>query len=250
MEDAAEIALPATRRRTKAAEKVAEEIVNQIIDRSLPDGTRLPPEKEMLVLLDVGRSTLREALRLLETRGVVTIRSGRNGGPIVRRPQTTDLSEALTLLLQFEGSSLADVLYAREALEPVVAFAAAQHITAEQVDVLRETVDRISTTSDPTTFVRENQRFHATLAEAADNSVLQMFSDTLKSITDGSRIGVQYTARYRRSVTDAHLAIVEALERGDGEAAAATMRTHLADSAAHWRSRHANLHNIGVRWVH
>lgn len=250
MEDGAEIALPATRRRTKAAEVVAEEIVNEIIDKALPDGTRLPPEKEMLVLLDVGRSTLREALRLLETRGVITIRSGRNGGPVVRKPRTTDLSEALTLLLQFEGSSLADVLYAREALEPVIALAAAEHITAEQVEILRATVDRIARTSDPATFVRENQRFHSTLAEAAHNPVLHMFSDTLKSITDGSRIGVQYTARYRRAVRDDHLAIIEALERGDGESAAAAMRAHLAASAAHWRSRSANLHDVEVRWIH
>ena len=245
-----ELARPSRRRRPKASEVVAEEIVNQIVDGDLPEGTRLPSEKEMLELFDVGRSTLRETLRILETRGVITIRSGRNGGPVVRRPRTTDLSEALTLLLQFDRATLVDVLFAREALEPVIAYAASSRITADEIEILREIVKNTGARSDEATFVRENQRFHSTLAEATRNPILQMVSDTLKSITDGGRIGVQYTPEYREAVIAAHLAIVDAVEAGDAELASRSMRTHLVDSERHWSSHHANLHSLAVRWIH
>lgn len=250
MEPPATLVHSNSRRRPKTSELLAGEIVNQIISNGYEDGTRLPSEREMLEIFDVGRSTLREALRLLEARGVITMRAGRNGGPIVRHPASTDLSEALTLLLQFEGSSVADVLAAREALEPAVTHVAAAKITPEQLQVLRETVELIAENGDAATFVRENQRFHSTLAEAADNPVLRTFSDTLKAITDGSRAGVKYTQRYRKSVVDAHLAIIEALERGDGETAAACMHDHLADSARHWRSKRSDLHMMEVRWAY
>jgi DNA-binding FadR family transcriptional regulator len=61
----------------KASVWLARDLVNFIVDGKLKEGTRLPPEAEMQNIFDVGRNTLRKALRLLETRGVITIRTGR-----------------------------------------------------------------------------------------------------------------------------------------------------------------------------
>ena len=63
-------------------ENLARDLATYIIDRRLPEGTRLPPEREMRESLRVGKGTLREALRLLQTRGVITMRAGRGGGPV------------------------------------------------------------------------------------------------------------------------------------------------------------------------
>src|SRR6202044_2703439 len=85
--------LVASRRRNlKQSELIAQYLASYIVDSDLPPGTTLPPEREMVQSLAIGRTTLREALRLLETRGVITIRSGRHGGPVVRRPDPRDLS--------------------------------------------------------------------------------------------------------------------------------------------------------------
>src|SRR3954463_16835351 len=75
-----------TRRSPKACEVIARDLANYIVDNNLPEGAKLPVEKDMLETLGVGRTTLREALRLLETRGVLVIRAGPKGGPVVRHP--------------------------------------------------------------------------------------------------------------------------------------------------------------------
>lgn len=199
----------------------------------------------------VGRTTLREALRLLETRGVITIRSGPRGGPVVRRPQPSDFSEALTLILQFEGASLKDVIEAREALEPTVARLAAERITKAQLAVLQESVDAIlADLDDHEAFQRENERFHTTVAQAAGSVVLQVFNETLKSIADGGVVGVRYTPKRREAVAQAHQRIVDALAAHDADASASTMQIHLDEANGYWQRKYPDLVARPLRWVH
>ena len=80
----------AARKPAKAAEQLADEILDYIVDHALAPGTRLAPERQMLVDTGRARGTLREALRLLESRGVVEVRQGAAGGPFVRKPQPAD----------------------------------------------------------------------------------------------------------------------------------------------------------------
>src|SRR5262245_10166373 len=103
----------APRRAPKTSVLLAVDLVNHIVAEDYPEGTILAHEKEMADQLGVGRATVREALRLLESRGVVRIRSGPNGGPVVRRPRPADYAGALELALQFEHATVADVVRAR-----------------------------------------------------------------------------------------------------------------------------------------
>ena len=109
------------KRQRKRSEVIARELSQYIVDSGLTPGTMLPREREMLEQLGVGRTTLREALRILEIRGLLTIRSGPGGGPVVRTPQPSDLTEALTLILQFQRATMLEVLDARIWLEPIAA---------------------------------------------------------------------------------------------------------------------------------
>ena len=81
-------------RSPKTSERVARDLVTHIIDNNLAEGTKLPNEKQLAEVFQVGRTTLREALRLLETHGVIIIRPGPGGGPVVRRPQRTTCGKA------------------------------------------------------------------------------------------------------------------------------------------------------------
>src|SRR4051794_35691803 len=83
-------------RSPKTSERVARELVDHIVDNDLQEGTMLPNEKQLVEIFEVGRTTVREALRLLETRGAITIRPGPRGGPVVRRPRPDDLREGLS----------------------------------------------------------------------------------------------------------------------------------------------------------
>jgi DNA-binding FadR family transcriptional regulator len=230
------------RRGLKTSELVARDFVMHIITARLEPGARLPTESEMVETLQVGRTTLREALRLLETRGVITIRSGPRGGPVVRRPRASDLGEALMLILRFEGASLANVLDARAVLETMVARLAARRITKRQLEVLDETVKAIlGHIDDHNRFLAENQRFHTTIAEAAGNVVLRVFAETVKVIGDGAVFGIEYTSQRRRAVAEAHARIIEALRAGNEDAAEQAMKEHLEEAGKYWHRRYGDL---------
>jgi len=210
----------------------------------------LPVEKDMLETLGVGRTTLREALRLLESRGVLTIRAGPNGGPVVRRPRPADFSDALSLILQFEGASLADVWEARIGLEPTIAELAATRITDEQLAELDDSVAAILANTDQhDLFLNENQRFHETIARAAGSRVLNVMMETIRSIADGAVLGVQYSDRRRKAVAEAHDRISVALRKRDAPAAAAAMRQHVTEAGNYWEQKYPELYGRPVRWL-
>jgi DNA-binding FadR family transcriptional regulator len=237
-------------RAPKTSELIARELAAYIVDNDLPAGTRLPNERDMVASLGVGRNTLREALRNLETRGVIRIRAGRQGGPVVRRPRTEDLSDGLSLILQFEKASLSDVLDARAAIEPTTARLAAQRVTADELATLRSTIaTMLKHADDQSVFAKENQLFHLTIAEASGSSVLRIFVGSLSSIADGVRAGITYTDRRRRAVAAAHMRILEAMEAKDPEAAAAAMREHLTEAGEFWKAKYAHLYSAPVRWL-
>lgn len=246
-----EVLLRSSRRRNlKTSERIARDIANYIIDADLPEGARLPREKEMLEMMGVGRMTLREALRLLETQGVIDIRSGAQGGPVVRRPQAEDLAGNLTLVLQFHHASLADVMLARQALEPLIARLAAEHATGEQLGQLQDTIDLMRRHADSQdVFLRENERFHQLVAEASGSVSLRVFSATLKSIASGAEFGIEYQPEHREAVAKAHSRILSALRNGRAVAAERAMQDHLGEAAAYWQRRYPELWTRPVRWI-
>lgn len=241
---------PGSDRRLKASEVLARRLVDFIHERRMKPGDRLPAERDMIAQMEVARSTVREALRLLETRGVITIKPGPQGGPVVRIPRPTDLTEPLTLLLQFQGSSLLDVLEARLMFEPALARMAASRISDEEVDILRVSVDEMLRHPDRhNVFIEANRVFHSTITAAARNGPLLIFMDTLKNIADGSFAGIRATPERRNEVARAHLRIVEALQARLPEAAEEAMAAHLKDSAEYWRNAYAPLIYEPMKWL-
>jgi DNA-binding FadR family transcriptional regulator len=236
----------------KQSEIVAREITSQIVADSLPEGTRLPNEREMLETYKVGRSTLREALRLLESRGVLTIRSGRDGGPIVRRPRASDLGQALTLLMQFEGVPFTEVFAARQALEPRLARMAAENMDDETLSAMAQSNDRMAADlDDRQRFREENFRFHELVASVAHSPVLELFSAALESVADGLAFGVvagEFTHAHRAVVLQAHQNLVKAFKDRDPEAAEEAMRVHLEDAKANWMEAYRNLQLSSLPW--
>jgi GntR family transcriptional regulator, transcriptional repressor for pyruvate dehydrogenase complex len=238
-------------RMPKTSELIARELVNYIVSGDLAEGQRLPAEHEMVAQMGVSRATVREAMRLLETRGAIVVRPGRNGGPVVRRPRAEDLSEALTLLLQFEGATMLDIIQARLSFEPMIARYAASRIKADEVEVLAGTVETMrADLDDHDTFLAENHTFHALIAQVSGNPVLRIFTETLKSLADGGIVGIRATAERRGDVAGAHERIVEALRAGDPDAAEQAMHDHLDEANEYWLREYGPLVSQPVRWVH
>ncbi len=120
---------PDARRRLSApriAEIVADELRRQIIDGELADGDLLPRQEVLVEQFNVSLISLREALRILETEGLVSVRRGNRGGAIVHAPAKTSAAYMLGLLLQSESVEVADLGMALQELEPACAALAAQ----------------------------------------------------------------------------------------------------------------------------
>src|SRR5512146_2271080 len=125
-----------TRRTLKTSEVVALEIVRDIVSQDLKPGDRLPLESEMLVQYRVSRSSLREALRLLEVQGLIAIRPGPGAGTVVGRVLPGNLARTLTLHLHMLGANYDELLEAWVESEPLLARLAARNPYRKQVRAL------------------------------------------------------------------------------------------------------------------
>jgi len=243
------LTLGASRRVRKTSELVAEDLVQYIIREELAEGTKLQPEAEMADSLGIGRTTLREALRLLESRGLLTIRAGPGGGPIVRYPTPANLGEGLALNLQFESVTGSDLINARIALEGAVAQAAARVATTDDIAQLRRAHEDVFEVLDnESDFLELNRRFHEALTQCSGNGVLEMYVDALLTIGDGHALGATYDKSARLGVHAAHTRILNAVESRDPEAAEAAMRQHLREAENYWKHNSPQLLSQAISW--
>jgi DNA-binding FadR family transcriptional regulator len=239
-----------TRRPMKRSEMIAQDLVAYIVESRLPPGARLPHEKEMIEQLGVGRTSLREALRILETRGVVTMKSGPGGGPVVRHPQPTDLTESFKLILQFQRGTLAEVLDARAWLEPITARMAAENITRNEIARLQEINAEIEADVETEEkIIDANRRFHSMIASSTANLVIQVYTETLLAIADEGISDIHHSRDFRRNIVRGHRNVIEALEAKDPDRAEAAMRQHIIEGKEGRLSENQALMTRGLRWV-
>jgi DNA-binding FadR family transcriptional regulator len=240
----------ANRRTLKRSEVLAHDLAHYIVDSNLPAGAMLPREREMVEQLGVGRTTLREALRILETRGVLTIRSGPGGGPVVRHPQPSDLTEALTLILQFQRATLTEVMDARIWLEPMCASMAASHVTSGEIQRLKAINDEIrETVVSEDRIIDANQRFHRLIAGTTGNLVVQVFCETLRAVSDSGITEIRHSREFKKATVAGHDAIIAALEGHDPEAAEAAMREHVLEGKRRRVKENPDLMTRSLRWI-
>ena len=129
-------------RSEKVAEKVAKLIIADIIENDLQPGMVLPSEALMLEQYEVGRASLREAIRLLEVYGVLRIKAGPRGGPVIRQLRVQDFGRSASLHFQLRGGTINDLLEGRLVLEPMMARMAAERIEPEGAESLRAVIEK------------------------------------------------------------------------------------------------------------
>jgi GntR family transcriptional regulator, transcriptional repressor for pyruvate dehydrogenase complex len=233
----------------KASVTVAGRIVRDISRAGLAAGDRLPAEREMLAEYGVGRGTLREALRFLELQGVITLRRGAGGGPVVRAPDAHGVQTALALLLQFQDAPYSTVTEVRSVVEPLLARWAAERADDAGLARIGASVEAMEASlSDTRAFLRANEAFHDGIAHASGNPVLGALVDAIGGLLDGTVQGVEYPERRRRDVLAAHRRIQDALLRRDGTAAEEAMRDHIAEYEAYLRRRYPDALRRSIVW--
>ena len=233
----------------KTAALLAQRIIEEITEQDLEPGLMLPPEREMLEQYGVARGTLREALRFLEMQGVLTIKPGPGGGPVINAPDARPLASVIALLLQRADAPFRTILEARELLEPAMASMAADRRDTEEIARIAMTItDMEAHLDDPRAFLNDNHQFHAALGRASGNQLFDFLLSSLSWITDGTILGVDYPEKTRRAVLRAHERIYERIEAQDSVGAAEEMREHIMEFRQYLDRFFPHVVNQRLRW--
>lgn len=204
----------------KASDYVVNAIRSEILGGNLAVGTRLQSETELADRFGLGRVTVREALRLLERDGLVTIRRGPSGGIFVSHPNISQVSEALALLLRMRNTSLGAFAAFRLQVEPLVTELAAINATDEQ----RE---RILAVARADLGVERTADLHDMVAEASGNDVFEFTLKAMHVALDSHFREERITAENRDGTRRAHERIAERIAARDPAGARAAMERHL-----------------------
>ena len=222
----------------KAGEMVAANLRRQIVLGELKEGDQLPPESVLMEQFGVSRPTLREAFRILESEGAITVRRGVRGGARVQVPDITVAARHVGLLLQYRGALLSDVYDVRTILEPAAARMAARRRTSGDLARLAEVVDRHrESVDDPAAAFAADAEFHRLILELSGNETLQVLAGMVSNIIrEGDRSYAdshdwEHEQELAKTAVRAHSRLVELIRKRSGDEAEELWRKHLAESA-------------------
>lgn len=241
---------PRGRRDVKLAERLAHEIVMDISAEGLRPGDRLPPEALMAQQRGVSRATLREALRILEAHGLITIRTGPGGGPQLGELTSADFARMATLHFRMAGVTFRQILDARVLLEPRVAEMAARNRTAEQIVALRANVREHGRATTAADLALLSRQFHNLVSDCAssDNPAISLMTSSLHGIFEiAARQG--YVSQASNATSGIHGQICDAIEDADPERASKLMEQHMRESIQTFVDEHPTLVESLVPWL-
>jgi DNA-binding FadR family transcriptional regulator len=205
-------------------EQAAEHLASMVL--AAEPGDRLGTKDELRVSCGVSVGTFNEALRMVQARGLVTVRSGPGGGlfasqqsPLVR------LGNAM-LALDDDAASVADAFRLRHALDPLLVQDALEHASAHDIGKLRAELDEMkvaAASGDRTAFIRASWQLHIRLAQISPSALLRSFYLNLLDITDSHLLAAEYVqgeplSDYMHSRYDVHVALVDAIAAHDPRA--------------------------------
>lgn len=239
------------RRAPKAAELLAHELVIDIVAGGSVVGQRLPLEGQMVEKYEVSRSTVREALRILEVNGLVSIRPGPNGGPTFREATPGDLGRMLSLYFEAKGITVKELLEARCDFETLMVVDAARNQDPEFIakcEALLKLDASVDTDNDEQ-YVGVTRQFHELVASAAKNRVFSVLGLGLLSMFVSTLDRAVYPPSQRKRVLGEHDAILRAILQKDGASAMQLMSDHMREMRASIASRQPQAYEGPIKWL-
>jgi DNA-binding FadR family transcriptional regulator len=221
------------------AELVAASLRERVVGGEMRDGDELPKLEDLVDEFGVSKPTLREALRILESEGIVTVRRGKFGGAVVHVPRAQNAAYTLGLVLRADGVTIGDVGVALQRLEPACAA-----LCAERDDRATTVLPRLEAAharavealdEDGEVFIQRAGQFHAELVATCGNATMMLVAGALESIwLANAHVRARaadsrpLTTAERRQAITVHAKILEQIARGDAEAVYRLTYRHVA----------------------
>jgi GntR family transcriptional regulator, transcriptional repressor for pyruvate dehydrogenase complex len=218
--------------RKKIYEEVADRIQQMILDKKLKPGDKLAPVTELAERFQVGRSAVREALSALQAMGYIEMRQGE--GTFVRHFNVDALSRPLSPAVLLKSEEILELLEVRKVMETASAGLAAERRTSEDLQALREALDKMRKGIHASEELGEQAdiEFHLAVARATHNRMLSHFMNTLSSamretMKESRKIWLYGEKATAERLYQEHEGIFQAIFEGDGSLARERMQNHL-----------------------
>jgi GntR family transcriptional repressor for pyruvate dehydrogenase complex len=212
----------------RLCEQVARQLQDMIASGTLEEGSRLPPERELAENFGVSRTAIREAIKVLSTRGLVEVLPGK--GSFVTTLNSEAISHYMQLLIKVRSASLLQFHEIRTALEVAAAGSAVERATVEERAQLRnlsEGIDECLAANDKEGFIDMDVAFHAKIAELSHNPLYQaVLEPIMGTLADSRRITYHIENSPKRGQYFHHM-ILNCIEQSDVDGARAIMRQHM-----------------------
>ncbi|MGC4154216.1 MAG: FCD domain-containing protein [Propionicimonas sp.] len=207
-----------------------------ILDGTYRKGDLLPPERDLAAQLNVGRSAVREAIRVLDTQGLITASTGRGGGTRLVPTQGDALARIFRLHLAIAGAGISDLTETRVALERSSAAVAARQISLAKLRELTATATAMRKENSIEEFNRLDTAFHVQLARAVRNDLIAELTVAIReAVREPILVASEQMddwATFRLALIVEHELVLEAIAAGDAEEAAAAMESHIRNAYA------------------
>jgi GntR family transcriptional repressor for pyruvate dehydrogenase complex len=224
LSDKATIRSPIERRNTY--ELVADRLTQEISSRTLGAGDLLPPERELVAAFGVGRSSVREALRMLQSRGLI---ESRGNGAFAVAPFRNPLNRGLHLLLAADEADTAELFEVRRILEGESAALAATRRTQSDLRRMADAVEAMDEgLAAEAAFIAADLRFHLTLAEATRNRVVTHLMHAIRELLQRSLASSYHIPGSPERAIELHRLILEAIQAKHPEEARQRMQEHVS----------------------
>lgn len=214
----------------KASDVLAARLRELIVQGRFAPGDLLPTERELVAEAGLSRTTVRDALRVLESEGLIATKAGRAGGSMVTRPARESVARSVELFVRTHGIRLDSLLECRVAVEPTLARLASRNRTSTQ---LREMIDLheqfVRSVNDVALYKRINLDWHLAVARASCNEPLTALMEAISMpIRDAMDYQHVTTREIRNSAVKAHTGIMKAIAEQDDGAAFTRMDRHVS----------------------
>lgn len=240
---------PAPRRRQKLAELISDDIKRWIATEGMTEGDRLPNEKTLMELYGCAKGTVREALKILEVEGLVTLKTGPGGGAILHTPSMEPASRMLRNFLHFRSLDGRQVYQLRRLLEVELAVSVVGKLSPEVLEVLAANIDACEC-CHPGEEDQRRQRFlelefHNMLAQACPNPLLafmcRFLNDMLRDLVVVKKAYVPERRQFDKANHHYHRELVEAFRYEDSARVRQLMDEHMRDAEEHMSALEAEM---------